>query len=512
MTMKKLLLTLLIGGGALVHTSYAVGQERLPEYLQAEKFTKEKLKTMLFSTMVDPHWSSDGKIFWYEYKTSEGTFWYVVNPSARSKELLFDRDELAAQLSEVVRDPFEARQLPLRNLKLKDDGRTFTFEVVSSREVKPEKGQKEKKEKTEVFYFVYDFPSRKLTHLDDGKKEPERMDWASVSPDGQTVVYAKDCNLFRMSMADYRKAQKDEKDSTIVEVQLTDDGTPDFGYGIPYSMLNTDTLCNGKRRWVYGCWSPDSRHFVTIVSDDRSVKPLWVINALADPRPTLETYKYQMPGEMTAPEEHLYLFDMTANTRREIRTAAWKNQSLALEYRPQEQKERDREWNSPVWQGDNNRFFLTRSSRDLHRIDLCTYTLGQDSVVPVVRERMNTYQETRPVHVFGGGKEFIQWSERDGWAHLYLYDDKGNLKNRITKGPWHVERVVKVDEASRTVYFIANGLEKGEHPYHEQLYRVNADGSGLKRLTEGDFFHQPEMDDDARYGCPADQSFPCLPL
>lgn len=176
MTMKKLLLTLLIGGGALVHTSYAVGQERLPEYLQAEKFTKEKLKTMLFSTMVDPHWSSDGKIFWYEYKTSEGTFWYVVNPSARSKELLFDRDELAAQLSEVVRDPFEARQLPLRNLKLKDDGRTFTFEVVSSREVKPEKDRKEKKEKNEVFYFAYDFPSRKLTHLDDGKKEQERMD------------------------------------------------------------------------------------------------------------------------------------------------------------------------------------------------------------------------------------------------------------------------------------------------------------------------------------------------
>lgn len=63
MTMKKLLLTLLIGGGALMQTSYAVGQERLPEYLQAEKFTKEKLKTMLFSTTVDPHWSSDGKIF-----------------------------------------------------------------------------------------------------------------------------------------------------------------------------------------------------------------------------------------------------------------------------------------------------------------------------------------------------------------------------------------------------------------------------------------------------------------
>ena len=35
-------------------------QERLPEYLQAEKFTQPKLSTMLFSTMVDPHWFGDG--------------------------------------------------------------------------------------------------------------------------------------------------------------------------------------------------------------------------------------------------------------------------------------------------------------------------------------------------------------------------------------------------------------------------------------------------------------------
>ena len=247
-----------------------------------------------------------------------------------------------------------------------------------------------------------------------------------------------------MSMEDYRKAQKDEKDSTIVEIQLTKDGTEHFGYGIPYSILNTDTLCNGKRRGVWGYWSPDSKHFVTIVSDDRKVKDLRVINSVAQPRPTLETYRYQMPGEMEAPEEHLYVFDMVNNTRKEIKVSAWKNQSLGLEARPYEQKQRDAEFISPVWQGDNTRFFLTRSSRDLHRIDVCTYTIGQDSIVPVVKERMNTYQETRPIYVLNGGKEFVQWSERDGWAHLYLYDDRGHLKNRITKGPWHVERVVKI--------------------------------------------------------------------
>ena len=97
-------------------------------------------------------------------------------------------------------------------------------------------------------------------------------------------------------------------------------------------------------------------------------------------------------------------------------------------------------------------FFLVRSSRDLHRIDICSYTIGQDSIVPIIQERMNTYQETRPLAVLNKGKELIHWSERDGWAHLYLYDDQGNLKNRITKGPWHVEQVLKVDEATRTIY------------------------------------------------------------
>ena len=494
--MKRMLLPVILCG-MMFSATISVAQERLPEYLQAEKFTESKLKNMLFSTMVDPHWFQNGNSFWYEYKTSEGKFWYVVTPSQKKKELLFDRDKLAAELTEIVQDPFEARHLPVKNLKVDADGKTFTFEVVSSQDEqsKDKKGKTEKK----VFYFSYDYPTKKLTHLKDKEKEPDKLDWASVSPDGQSVIYAKDCNLFRMSISDYRKAQKNEKDSTIVEIQLTTDGMPDFGYGIPYSILNTDTLCNGKRRKAWGCWSPDSKYFVTIVSDGRAVKPLWVINSIAEPRPTLETYKYQMPGEMEAPEEHLYIFDMTSNTRKEIKVSAWKNQWLGLEEKPLEKKQRDMEFRPSVWQGDNNRFFVTRYSRDLHRIDVCTYTVGEDSIVPIVKERMNTYQETRPIHVLNGGKEFIQWSERDGWAHLYLYDDKGNLKNRITEGPWHVEQVLKIDEATRTVYFMANGKEKDENPYYEHLYKVNVNGSGLKRLTTGDYFHQISLSDDAQF-------------
>jgi lysophospholipase L1-like esterase len=69
--------------------------------------------------------------------------------------------------------------------------------------------------------------------------------------------------------------------------------------------MNTDTLLNGTRRSVYGVWSPDSRHFATILTDNRAVKDLWVIDVTAKPRPTLETYKYQMQRLINYVKNHM---------------------------------------------------------------------------------------------------------------------------------------------------------------------------------------------------------------
>ena len=499
--MKKQLLLVMLCAGMLCGTE-AQGQEteRLSGYVQAERFTKEKLNTMLFSTSVDPHWFRKGDNFWYEYKTSNGKAWYVVDPVAKTKRPLFDLDDIAAQITEFVKDPFTAQQLAIQKLEAGEDGRTFTFQITSSQDAKKDSTDKGKGPKKEIFFFSYDYPTRKLTWLEDKKKETEYPDWASFSPDGKTVVYAKDLNLYRMSREDYEKLKKDDKDSTVTDIQLTTFGVKDFGFGQPYSLLNTDTLCNGKRKGVWGIvWSPDSRYFAVTVEDERAVKDLWVINSMASPRPTLETYKYQMPGEKEAPVQHLFLFDMNDNSYKEIRTTAIKDQTLRLARRPWRQKDRDRKEVASVWLGDNNRFFVTRSSRDLHRIDICSYTVGQDSIRPIIEERMNTYQEVRPLASIGDGKELIQWSERDGWAHLYLYDGEGNLKNRITRGPWHVDQIVKVDEAKRVVYFLANGKDKDENPYYEHLYRAGLDGNGLQQVTPGDYFHMVSMDDNAAF-------------
>lgn len=500
--MKRLLLIMCL---AALCVAQGMAEERLPGYLQAEKFTSEKLGKLLFSTKVQPHWMANGTSFWYSYKTSDGERWYIVNTATRQQRELFDRDEMAAQLTEIVKDPFDALHLPIRKLKAKEDCRTFTFEVQSSQD-KPKADKKDGKKadkkggKKQMIYFSYDSQSRKLTQISEDDKELDRLTWGTVSPDKKTVIYTKDLNLYKMSYEDYEKLRKDENDSTVTEIQLTFDGVKDFGWGMPGNILNTDTLLNGKRRGMYGgLFSPDSRYFVALLEDERAVKDLWVIDVMANPRPTLETYKYQMPGEKEAPVIHMYLFDLQTGERKEIDTWRFKDQTLRISSKTREAKDAALDVRPSVWMGDNNRFFVTRSSRDLHRIDICTYTIGQDTLVPIIEERMNTYQEVKALHALNNGKEIVQWSERDGWAHLYLYDDKGNLKNRITKGSWHVENIVKVDEKARVVYFLACGMDKNENPYYDHLYRVNLDGSGLKQLTKKDFFHEVTMTDDARF-------------
>ncbi|MDR1601983.1 MAG: S9 family peptidase [Tannerella sp.] len=479
--MKSKVLSFAIICLSLTQGSLLPAQETLAGYTQARRFAPSNAEQLLFSYTLRPNYFNRGSKFWYEYKTSDGRAWYVVDPEQGKKQPLFDLDEIAAQITETVNDPFTAQQLPVRNLKLDDDDRTFTFEIPSS--------------VNRTFYFSYDYLSRKLTERPKDNSPRER--WGNVSPDSQYVVYAKDLNLWCMMYADYEKLLKNPKNGdSIAETALTTDGEEDFAFGMPRNRMNTDsTLLDHKRKPVQGSWSPDGRYFVATLTDQRAVKDLWVINSVAKPRPTLETYKYQLPGEAGAPVSHLYLFDLENRSRKEIAVSAFKDQTLSVASKPREN------FTAPqIWLGSADRFFISRVSRDMKRVDICSYTLGDDSVRPLIRERMNTYIETRPLAMPDNARELIHWSERDGWAHLYLYDTEGNLKNRITKGPWHVDRIKHVDSKNRVVYFLANGKEAGDTtPYYEHLYRVNFDGTALKLVTPGDYHHLVYMDRDGRY-------------
>ena len=478
-------------------------------YQLAARFSPKKLEKMIFSTNVDAHWLKKSNRFWYMYETTEGKKWYIVDPVKGEKKELFDNDKLAAEITKIVKDPFEAKHLGLDSMKFVRDENTIYFEVKSTQEIEKKdstakKGTPPAKEK-KTFYFEYNLNTQSLVELTDYKKQRRKPQWASISPDSNYIVFGRNFNLYYMDKANYDKALKNEDDSTIVENKLTTDGVEYYSYHSEGNLSgggenNVDKEKNkNKRKSVFVYWSPDSKHFTLVRTDNRKVKDLWVINSIAEPRPTLETYKYWMPGEKDSPTEDLVLFDLNDKSHKKLSADLFKDQTVSLWSAPALVSSRDDDWRSNTWLGTADKFYFTRTSRDLKKIDVCITDVKTGSVKPLIEERLNTYIEVRRLGLINQGKELIEWSERDGWGHFYLYDENGKLKNQITSGPFHCEDILGIDEKKRVLYFSANAKEKEEDPYYLHAYKINFDGSGMKLLDAGDFDHNMNMSDDQQF-------------
>lgn len=478
-------------------------------YQLAARFSQKKQDKLLFSTIVDAHWLKKGNRFWYSYETTEGKKWYIVDPVKAEKRPMFDNARLAAELTKIIKDASDAQHLLIDSIRFVKDERSIQFEFKSTLDIEKKdtaarKDSTAKKTATtkdkKIYYFEYNLDNGILTELSDYKKPKHKPAWASIAPDSQTVVFARNFNLYYMDKANYEKAVKNEDDTTIVEKKLTTDGIENFSYGDSYNETNVDREKNkNKRKPAFIYWSPDASHFVMVKTDQRKVKDLWVINSIAEPRPTLETYKYQMPGEKEAPEDHLILFDMAAKTQREINVSMFKDEDLGLWSAPVLPSSRDNDWRALLWLGTNDRFYLTRTSRDLKKVDVLQVNVAAGTTKLLIEERQNTYVETRKLGLVNAGKELIEWSERDGWGHFYLYDENGKLKNQITTGPYHCEDIVGIDEQKRILYFSANGKEPNEDPYYLHLYKINFDGTGMKLLNAGEYEHGMSIDDSKEF-------------
>jgi dipeptidyl-peptidase-4 len=486
---------------------FLFGQQRA-NYDLAARFSPKKLDKMIFSLSVDPHWLKQSNKFWYVYETSEGKQWMIVDPTKNEKKQMFDKEQLAAALTKIVKDPFDAQHLPIDSLKFIKDENWIQFEIKSTIDIdKPGATKKDAKPEKikKVFYFEYNLNTAQLNELVDFKKPKRKPNWANMAPDQSKVVFGRNNNLYFMDKANYEKALVNEEDSTIVETAITKDGVQNFGWHSDGGETNVDAEKNkNKRKPVFGYWSENSKQLAIVKVDNRKVKDLWVINSIADPRPTLETYKYWMPGEKEAPVDHLMIVDMVNYTNKEINVSQYKDQDIAMWNKSAAVNSRDDEFRPMIWLGTNDQLYLARTSRDLKKIDQCVVNTITGEVKVLVAESMNTSIEIKKPELIKNGAELIEWSERDGWAHLYLYDGLGKLKNQITQGAWHVEEVIGVDESKRVVYFTANGKESlagggKEDPYYMHLYKINLDGTGLQLLNAGNFDHSVSLNDNNSY-------------
>jgi dipeptidyl aminopeptidase/acylaminoacyl peptidase len=422
----------------------------------AERFTGEKMNKLIGNTSLYPRWIEDTNNFWYTYENDEGKNWYFVNAERPNQRLLFDQEEMASQLTEIFERPFNALDLDLEDFEYDTDKERFTFHVDS-------------------IEFTYNLNGNDLIKGDSLEKE-ERENWATYSSDSTYIAFARNHNLYIM--------RSDDADST--EIQLTEDGEKWFSYQADQSDTTSDERLRSRAQF----FDDETKLWVTR-SDDREVDELWVINSLGE-RPSLETYKYGMPGEDEIGINHVEVFDIGSRERVRMDTDKWEDQDLRANYGGHQTG--DYRANS------SDKLYIYRENRPSDKVDILIADTETGETEVLMSETSEPYfnWSFQNLSIINDGEEYIWWSERSGWGQLYRYDSEGNLRNRITTGNFVVGDVVKIDTTAQTIFFEGYGRD-GNHPYYEHLYSVKFDGSDFKHLTPENADHSVSESDEGNY-------------
>ena len=100
-----------------------------PNFRQAQQYSPEYLRQRTYSSSVQPNWIGKTDRFWYSYRTSTGTNYYLVDPDASTKSPLFDHVKLASALSQELRKPLDVHNLALERVKIDDEGKKLNFNM-----------------------------------------------------------------------------------------------------------------------------------------------------------------------------------------------------------------------------------------------------------------------------------------------------------------------------------------------------------------------------------------------
>ncbi len=310
-------------------------------------------------------------------------------------------------------------------------------------------------------------------------KSPRRNYLEFISPDGKKSIYIKDYNLWVRNLTNNKTKQ------------LTFDGYEDYGYGIN----NAGWIKNDRPVLK---WSPDSKTITTFRQDARGVGEMYLATTNVG-HPKLQKWKYTLPGDEKIFEiERIFI---QVNSGRIIKF------KMGRDYQRSTTTDHIADWDGTLldanFSDDSEKLAFISSTRDHKEAHLQIADVETGDVKSVYTEVAKTYYESgvsgENWKVFFDSNEFLWYSEKDNWGHLYLHDLKtGKLKNRITKGDWLVRDVLHVDESSREIFFTGGGKEEG-NPYHIYLYKINFDGSGLTCLTPEKGTHSINPSDDWNY-------------
>ncbi len=448
---KSVLGTFLILPVLLLISGSVIAQVSIEDYKRADNLSL-KFRNKVWYGNVNPSWAGKSNIFTYENETPAGTEYIMVDPVKKSKEKAFDTGKLAKKMEEFSDDKIDPADLPVRRVIFNENLKSFTF-IWNNIEwtcklpsYKLESGERER-----------DWPWRRnegwlWDTRDEMSNDPVE------SPDKKWEAFIRNFNLYIRN--------KETND----EIQLSYDG----GTGLYYSSFME--------------WSPDSKKIMAYKVRPAEKHMIHYVESSPDDQlqPKHYSYEYAKPGD-ALPQKYPQIFDVINRKHIKVDESPIPNQYSLNAYK---------------WSRDSKSLTYEYNKRGHQVYQVIKTDAETGKQIAIINETSETfidYSGKKYRYDVNDGKEIIWASERDGWNHLYLYDgETGIVKNQITKGNWPVRNVEYVDTLNRQIIFMASGKEEGD-PYFIHYYIVNFDGTGLRRLTEGNGNHTAYFSPDKKY-------------
>ena len=503
------------------------------EMQRAEEFGKSA-SSLLSRNEVRAYWSADDTQLVYRVDAGRGECrFFQVDPASGKKSVAFDHDLFARALGKAANHNVEQNKLPVEQLEIAGDSRSFRFRAFGKswrysdpdQRVSPDdqppkgidlqapesvmRGTRRNGEATELtiendtrgeieMFWVDDSGQRKsYGKLPAGQSSTQHSYaghvWLVTASNGDALAgvetpatpsVARITERVRSAPPKKDNLSPDGKWRAIIldhnlviepcasgaSITLSSDGTEDDGYTRPLQ------------------WSPDSRKIVAFRVKKVAQRQIHIVQSSPPDQlqPKLQTIDYTKPGD-AIPQPMPHLFDV--DNHREIAL------DHALYPNPWEISEL-------AWVTDSAEFSFVYNQRGHQLMRIVAVRGDSGSARTVFEDTAKTfidYSQKFYLHRLPATREILWASERDGYNHLYLLDgDSGRIKNAVTKGNWNVREVIEVNEEKRQLLLKIVGVA-GQDPYHVHFARVNFDGSGFTRLTAGDGSHRIEFSPDRKF-------------
>ena len=442
----SLLLTLLFANGQVLSQGTAADYERAAAL-------KARYEGAAIDIVSGATWIGNTNRFFYRKLSRGATEYIIVDAQTLQKRPAFDHEKIAASLSKLTGDKVKPQDLQLNGLRFDDAVGIFNATIGA----------------TSVRCTISDSACTKV-------ETPARFGGVGQRPQGPVV-------------------SPDKKWEALVNnynIAVRAIGSRDLVF------LSTDGSEGNYYEQQSIAWSPDSTKLAAYRVKPGYRREVHFVESSPEDQiqPKHSSIVYAKPGDVLELEQPV-LFDVVNKRQTVIDNKLFPNAY---------------EISNPVWWKDSRGFTFEYNQRGHQVYRVIEVDAASGTARALISDEPKTFFSYRAAngaladsgkryrYDIDDGKEIIWMSERDGWAHLYLYDGAtGQVKKQITTGDWLVRGVQRVDAAKRQIWFNAGGMYAGKDPYFSYYYRINFDGTGLTKLTPDDANHNVNYSSDGQF-------------